>query len=94
MIISFDSTGIANEHFSKNIIYSYSGGSMSQLLDSRDGECLNTRKCEASVSVKELLSAYFGCGICEELLERLDELLEHCSQHRFSPHHDLVADLC
>ena len=47
-----------------------------------------------SEDAKPSLEKSFGCGVCDEIFERENKFVEHCSDHQFSPIDDLFIDLC
>ena len=90
----FSSPGVLekeNECVSTNV-HPDSIGIAGPLPKIRDGECLYISQFKSPMNAKQ--SIFFGCGICDEMLEIEKEFLEHCSSHRFSPPDDIAADLC
>jgi len=47
-----------------------------------------------SKDAEPFLVKSFGCGLCGEMFEIQKKFVEHCSNHKCSPPHDLFIELC
>lgn len=56
-------------------------------------ECISINKMKSLRDKRPFMARPYGCAICNELFEKEQGFLEHCSNHGHTPPDELFIDL-